>query len=731
MLKIQLGSCIADLNDEQLSIVRTSPYPGIATENQSGNFIFNFSLPATPELKEALQYAHRPQSAAAVVSIPYRIDAGSGLIWEGTARVAEASDNEYEIFCPVENGDFNVQAKRVKLQELDLGGARTVSVDPIRVDSTKTEDDRVLSISYIENFERYVLFDDIDINLYSELNAGTIYTSAINGIITLIFELQYIFAHGDRAEFRVMKNGSPYAQADFIKGVQSKLMSFDVDVEVGDELSWQLFLNSAVVYMDFTIKAGSRFIIINTVSSYLTPLAGYRWPDIDYAIFPVQNNAIFDNWEEDFYSIDNVSIKTLYSEYFKVLNYWKYGGFVYNVNGKSNDESFGSANLIVPFPYFAYLIKQILLHFKYSIVDNPFDDEFKYTVLINHFIENEFFEDRSKFVLPSPGFNLKDHVPDWTIYDFLKNLCSFFGFGYEIDNQRKQITFKSLEDLITDDSDIQDISHLVIGKITTRSSQVTRIKFRHAPPSSDRIFDDVRPLSKVNYIGSVATWLNLPADPAVNDCYFVEILDAYYVWKYNPDSYQFGWIIHSLNFIEEMGAGDDDEKVLEVESAFYPTMLKSPDTRDDVLGAPADRRWLIPVSNQPGEFEGAPEMFQQEWAPSIVYYHGLYPDNQTNDYPFASPDIIDPDHEEIDGMDISLRMGGDNGIYNKRWKRFAEWRIQAKEVVVPILPDAEFLRSLKFSRKYIINGVRYIAAEFRGNISRRGPEPAELTLLKL
>ncbi|PKN85402.1 MAG: hypothetical protein CVU46_11155 [Chloroflexi bacterium HGW-Chloroflexi-8] len=738
MLSIKLGNYIADLSKSQLSIVRTSPYPGVAVGNQGGNFIFNFTLPATDELKAALKYAHRPQSGSSVVYEPYHFDAGSGLVFEGMAKVVESSSEEYEIFCPVENGDFNFAAKKIKLNEIELGGDRLLDSDRERVNA---------KIGYVidvdqgseEDFsvETVLPFESISTNNFGELNeAGDTFTSEVETLLSFIFEINPWNNLSNLAEFRLFKNNA-LVGSKVLNGYYKEIASFDLNAAVGDVFTWHIYIESTWGGYDyrifFRIYADTSILVSKTISQVLTQAAGSIYPESDFTVFPLENPQAFDSWDDDFYQADNFSIKEIYSKYFKVLNYWKDGIFPYYLTGEVADgeneyKAFKAGNLIVPFPYIAYLIKKILQHFKLRCDVNPFEDQLKRAVLVNHFIENEFLDNDAKLVTSKAGFNLQDHVPEWTVYDFLKHLCNLFGLGYEVDNQRSAIEFHFLDDILTTD-DYIDISHLVIGKIRVKPPAVTGIKIEHKPASEDKYFDYVKSLDGLTYKGEIQRWLDLPTGQ-INDCYFVKQMDSYYAFKYDPDIYAFGWVVYSKNFKQSIVTGKS-EGAIEISSDIYPVIMRSPYWLDDVIGAPEWRLWHIPASHQACKFEGAPEMYQTKWMPGVLWYHGMVKDNQENDYPFASPGIKYPDGATIPGMNFSLKLEGETGLYTKKWKRFAEWRINAREVVVPILPDSEFIRTLRFNRKYMIDGVRYIIAEFRCNISSHGPEPGELTMLRL
>ncbi len=722
MLKLTLADTVVDLLDNELSIVQTSPYPLVST-NSAGNFFFNFNLPATDDLKRIFRFYHRPQSKDHSVEVPFRLDA-EGLVFEGMAKVTEASRKSYEIFCPVGNGNFNKAIKEVRLNEIDLGGDRILLSKVKIVDANLSEEISYFGMGSPDPFQAEIIpeFGQIILNQGNHLNSsGTQFTSeASTGQVKLRFDIKAMIIYGYFA-FRVYQNNDQVWE-EIITGDTS----FDVYLSsnTSTEITWDLFIqnsdsiNQGLFDLDGVIYNTSK-IQIFTEGILFDP--SFRYPQSDFALCPIENPEIFSNWDDDFYSIDNTSIKVLYSQYFKVINYFKDSIFPVTINGE-----YSAGNVIIPFPYLAYLVKRIAYHFNLRIENNPFESELKQVILINHFCQNEFLTDNTKLITPKEGFNLQDHVPDMIIYDFLKHICNLFGLGYEVNNERKTVTFNFLDDIIHDNSH-EDISHLVVDELQVLEQDLTGVKFLLKTPTSDKYFENVKDLAGLNLKGTVQILFDLPNPGTLNDCYFVKLSNAYFAWKYNPDTYTFGWVKHSTNYIRSKELGTE---VKEISPEIVPVMIKY-SISDDVMGAPKDRQWLIPASHQPGQFEGAPETFQTKWTPMLAYYHGMFPSYPSGQYPFASPDIYDLWGNQIPGVELSLLLDGPHGLFEKKWRKYVQWRIQAIVVKVKIIPDRQFLKNLSFSKPKMINGMKYLLVEFRGNISKDGPKVAELTLLAL
>jgi hypothetical protein len=362
------------------------------------------------------------------------------------------------------------------------------------------------------------------------------------------------------------------------------------------------------------------------------------------------------------------------------------------------------------------------------LLDNPFEEELKYAVLINHYIENRFLASDAKMLAPSDSFNLQNHVPDWSVYEFLEHLCNLFGLGYEVNNELQTITFAYVDTIVKSESYI-DISEMLVSEPTVLfDKKISGYRFEIEMPGNDKYFDEVESMEGINVLGTLDLLSELPSSANLNDAYFVKFSDAYLVWGYNPDTYNFGWIFHSRHFKNEVATGED---VPEIKTKLCPLAQVN---KGDLLDINYNRNWLIPASHQPGKFSGAPATFQTEWLPGIVWYHGMkYDDSGFFKilYPFASADLKDLEGNDITDSPFTLRLDGENNLFDKKWKTYLDWRAQAKPVMVQIQPTAEFLRSFKFSKKVRFNGSNYLIAEMRGNISRTGPGVFELQLLRV
>ena len=721
MLRITLSSYTADLDEAQLSIVMTSPFPLMAEGSEGGNYIFNFSLPAMPGLKKVFRHAHRPASAGGMAEVPFSIDA-SGIRFTGVATLSEAGADFYEVMCPVGNGSFNMRSKEVKLPALELATEIGSQVLPLIAESGVSiyfdqDDDANFTLTKTVPFTVAVANTD-------ELSAdGLTFTAASARNASVTIRVDGTFNTG-LFSILLFQNDAQIESWAVISG--SEILTYDLTLAVGDTIQVKFTASAEQVNAGYYVISGALYeatrLTIGAASfNYLMATgATSRWPDVNFAVFPVENPRIFDAWPDDHFSVDNVSIKTLYSEYFTVINYWHGGTFPSTLSTTVNDEGFEAGNLFVPFPYIAYLVERIANYFGFRIVNNVFEDELKYAVLINFFVENNFLTDDPTMMSPNTSFRLNDHVPDWSVYDFLQHLCHLFGLGYEVNDEMQTLTFTFVKDML-ESSTVADINYLVVSAPRADfNNRITGFSLKHEFPGNDALSEEIKTLEGLTFKGVVPLLSGLPASGnAVNDCWYVFFSYAYYAWQYDPEAYQFDWVFHSRRHKLEISSGTDPVEI----STQLPAVVNVINTINEV------KSWAIPASHQPGIFEGAPDAYNQQWAPLVAWYHGLKTDSNGATYPYGSSDCVDSAGNLITDVPFSLKLDGFNNLFDAQWKYYLNWRMQAKAVRVQIVPDRAFLKTFRFSQKVRIGGVNYLVAELRGNIGRLGPDVWEMLLL--
>ncbi|MDD4515413.1 hypothetical protein [Massilibacteroides sp.] len=738
-LKIKIGDTWAETNGLEIPVVLRSP----VFSGGKGSFIFNFQLPATPAMKKELGYFHRPgRFGSNSISKPLLLTFGL-LRYAGTANVVSTSEYEYEVSCPIDNSDLAMLFKSKKLNELDLGGIRNETENPIRAKATMENDVNIAQISQIPFDYTFIpAFSVISKNPYNELQiSGNKFISSMTGTISLKFEIVVQEVVSEMNWLRVYKNGVPFFTPNFI---ETGIRTVDVTVTIGDEITWDIYLKSdgpkpAILHIILFSMLQSSNIEIMLSNIELATNGLNLYPHSDYACFPLENNKMFDNIDDDTYQVDHVSAKEIYSNYFTVQNYYVDNKFKMLLSGYANDDYFVAYNLFVPFPYLAYVMNRVFETFDISVQNNVFTDiDMRQLVIFNTYAENNFIS--NDLISPTPGIDLKDHVPEVLISDYFTNLCKFFGIAFDYRPNSRTIRLKYLKD-IASDTDFQQFPGIITTTPELSCSAYKGFRLIQSTNNDDFIRENFKSLDGLSLKGSVNTVSDLTEieDPKINDCYYVNANKEYWIYNYDPEVAIITWLKHTNDFFFQYEYIDENHtgEMFEIKTNINPIMNNSYPFRDTTPSSPLLRKWLIPNTAQPGNFDGLPDFFKSDFSNSLLYYHGLRKDSTDNLYPFASCDIYDYSGNPISFENsnpypaythaLSLRWDGPNGIYEKRYKAWIDLMMKSRgtfKLKAYLSPND--LAKIDFLKWYTAPGYRFMIKEIRFTISDKHISIAEL-----
>lgn len=739
MFELKIGNTFVDTAGIEIPVVLRSPL----FADGKGSYMFNFTLPASDELKKEFSHFHRPGGNTA----PYlrrELSLKMGpLHYTGTATITTAGPRAYEVSCPIENGDLAAILKETKLTELDLGGVRDSEDAEILISAVSTEDIIVDDITpappAVLTYPIY--FDDISINKDGMLNVdGDQIEIFESGKIVLIVRLEHFWTRG-LTLFRIYKGPTTVFSYELKQG--SNFIPIELDVISGDIYDLRIAgmrepTGPGYVKTIFTIYAGAELKVFGQ-GEFGTTIGTDFYPEGDFAIFPIENPQMFDSLDDDSFMIDHLSIKEVYSKYFPVMNYYVDNKFPLIMTGETEDEGFSAFNVFIPFPYLAYVIKRIAQTFGITISNNVFEDnDLRQLVIFNLYAENSFLT--SELIQPRPGFDLADHVPDVQISTYFKNLCKLLGIAYDFKSVGKTLRLKYLKDIAADQA-YQPFPGTIINEpeLTTAPYQGYRLK--QEVSGDDYISTYFKSLKGLNYKGTVTivNQLSSITNPEINDCYYVTTRREYWIWNYDTELGILNWISHSKDFFSEMESIDENipGDVFEVISDINAIMLNGWDYMDNNICRPSGRHWLIPVTYQPGTFDGLPDYFRTEFTNSLLFFHGLRADSQLNLYPLGTHDRYDYAGNPIvyesvipgEGYthDLSLRWDGPHGLYEKRYKGWIEMMLRSRgfwKFKAALTPWE--LSKIDMFTWYQGNGFKFLIKELRFSILKDKLTVAEL-----
>jgi hypothetical protein len=653
----------------------------------------------------------------ATAQLPYDLSDGI-LRYQGTCVVTQASASLYEVACKVGNGDFASNRSGLTLKDLDLGGDRAIALSMCAAHNftgylvNETSDETFFHTIDLE-------FATVDIDINSSLLDSS-FTAQYNETIKLTLRYELEIVNALHVYIDIYKNGILIDYPEILETGNS--LSIELTLAVGDVISLKCTAQSEIgPHEDYRVDYSFGNLILECISKINAFTS-----NSDYAVFPVHNPDILANFPDDAFVLDNISIKTLYSQYFKVANYYRNGEFPIMMYGNFEGVRFICANLFIPFVFLSKILTQIATEAGFSIVNNPFENtEFEGAVIFNAYCENNYASSNLSLTPVKSTFNLSDHVPEMGQNDFLKYISTLTGYMPIIDNNQLTITFVDLKDkhiLSETNPAIPFPGILLTDGIVKVDPEYNGIKLELTKAGADAYLNNIKPLTeKLVYKGDV----EFPDDPPtsgnqVNDMYLIWTLNEYHVFQYNPDTYSLNWGFYSKNF--QLVYTEGQEPFLTVTSGLCPVLTSL--MTDDTPGAPANRQWIIPHTLQAGILEGFPDSLSAEYGLQVLYYKGMSNDSLNQPYPLGTSRMADYTGD----LDFFPDLSADS-LFENRYKGFLRWlAYETKPATLRAILTRAQLKALRFDQIYSGTGFNFLVKEIRVNLSADGLSLAEIDI---
>ena len=727
MLSIKIGTSYIPVDESiSLPLVLKSPLFPTSDSKIPGSYIFNTRFPASAQLRKEFNQAHRPaKHGRATAELDYIISNGV-FRYKGKCVVTQADKDSYEIAFRVGNGDLAAKLSKLSLKDLDLGGDRILA-DVYSVAHDNAGFTRTASNAGSFTDIHTVEFSNTDTDFTSSFGyRASIFTAYMATTVIIKFNFFWISGNGDNPEIRLYKNSSstPYSTMAVVDGMN--YYSTAVAVVIGDMLRLKFKVDGVTGGSTFNVdyQVYRMYVEYTTGSNFETVKLGDQDTE-DFAVFPIENPKLLSNFPDDAFELDNLSLKTLYTDYYKVLNYYVNGSFPLFIQGELEGEVFYAANMFTPMVYMQKLLSQIAIEQGYTLVNSPFDStDFKNMVLFNAWSENNYTGEDTRILPIKPTFNLVDHVPDMKQSDFISYLSMLTGYFPVIDNDNLTISFVCIKDRhleSTSNPAATFAGKLLDYALVTVEPEYSGVRFElNAAGSDSYISERIKDLSaKMVYKGSVAQINDLPlTGNQVNDYYKVTSENSFYVWQYNPDIYALGWWFFSKDF--PLTYTEGSEPYLSISAGLGPVLTSL--LKDETLGAPGDRLWNIPVTWQSGTLEGFPESLTSEYGLQVLYYKGMANDSLGETYPLGTSWMKDYDGNTLEGTDLNARE-----IFNAIYKSFLQWiAYTTKPVKLQAILSASDLKALDITEIQRTDKFSFLIKELRTNIQIEGISKVEM-----
>jgi len=359
----------------------------------------------------------------------------------------------------------------------------------------------------------------------------------------------------------------------------------------------------------------------------------------------------------------------------------------------------GYGNVFCPFPYLHYVIKRAMAHVGWRVEGAILNDpDFQKIVMVN-FVGIMWCASDTFWGLfpiqPNIKFNLKDHLPDMKITDFLIALKNRFGWWFDFDRRNKVLRIKEMKTTATGVvKDLTKYADPQLDRNQLSEKRIYSIKNTFVGGQQQPSF------LNMTYKGWVMEEMYLPAptDDQYGHYYLVARENRFYVLRLN-DQNQLEWQVYDDNIYDYLPAGATQE----ITTAATTLGMDRLDTyvdwapRFDIAGFNPD---IFPQTTSEGE----------PWGIHLVFHHGMQPNKNGHLYPYGSNYIYSSSGQQIGNWALTFEcrtiLGVDVGLYERQWKPvLSKFTTSEDFEIVLNLPRHLYLQ-LQFSDVIAIDGVR-------------------------
>ena len=409
---------------------------------------------------------------------------------------------------------------------------------------------------------------------------------------------------------------------------------------------------------------------------YFNACRNYVYPDRNFSMPQILNKSYYDELPED-----------PANHYF---NYYLTGTMYYfsNIDPRTT---------LVPMLYLRFVLTKAFEKFEYQLDDTFFaaDPQFNALCIYNNVDANSTVN--GPFIYDKLKVLMNYHLPRMTLNDFIGGLETFFNIRFFVNNITKVVKLVSVDSIVKS-TDAVPFSSNVVSIYTQIGDPINGFHLKMNMDTDDEFWTSMKgqeDLVTSCLKDAVQKISDLPVWPA---CLSGEIR-----WVKDENLYYFNynkvWVtinnINSLSLYSEFIHHQNDKAI----DTPYSTLMNQTDSPYDCAVGSARTNWLAT----------SPKLF-------FVKLHEFSGYGTNDERVYASN--FSPSH--------SLFYTGDNGLYNKQFKAFFDFYMAAKQVKIIKSISLYELNQLDFSKKYEINGNKYLLSEIQATITHNGIKPATI-----
>ncbi len=348
--------------------------------------------------------------------------------------------------------------------------------------------------------------------------------------------------------------------------------------------------------------------------------------------------------------------------------------------------------VIVPMLYLRFVLTKIFEYLNYSFVDSFFSNDVSFNSLVlynsvdcNAHI-NGYFEYSDNYI----WYNY--HLPRMSLGDFFLGLETFFNIRLFVNNKTKTVRIISLNDIITS-STYSDIVKNVISISSEIEDKIQGYKLEMQLDSDDSCMDNITTIDETHlgYIKSpVQTFTKLPPWPNSTNLEIRYVIDVKLFYRMTSGS----WVLFDINNITTYS------KFL-YKSIDGEVLTTKVSTLSDILTSEVE------VGNKRDSWRDITcRLFFVKATFDLGQFYAMEGQSYT--------------------ATTSLFYNGANGLFNKQFKAFCDFRMNTKLVKITAQLGFTELNEFDFSKKYMILGTKYLVKNLQVTLKKDRIMPALL-----
>lgn len=683
MIEHRINDEAVDSSDVGFTLIIKNPFLNL---EEDGSATYTFTIPATDKVRRVCKFIHRLQGIKEDAEFNWKSFFASRKFLDGTAVISEADEKNYEVAVGAGKGDFYYKIKDKKLTDLQYEDV---------VMGTTTQDvlNFMHAACYYQYPDRDFNFPMIEIpEFYGPLNESN---PGFKGIINY-----YRYYHGFIPNEITINNGIvdinnnsviPFA---YLLNVLRKVFNdFDYTIDgqifIHPELIKCLIFNNYALdfkqkryyytfnyyWQSWTWRNNDTFVALRPHDVFEN-IDNCRDPSTHYYTVTAEGvHAVSGYFVFSLYPISMTSDATvrvmLDNDILETIEFSINGIRIkYEINGnyvfESND-----------------IGKKVWLDVK---VNSP-PSLNSGTATLDNSRMSIYNQSESELNRLAKSLNLKNHLPEIKINDFLKALTVGFGAFFFYNHKMKSCTVKLAGEIFSD-AEIIDFKSNIITPVSLKFSKSNRYKLNFDfGNNEDLLTDNFLSLDEYVFKGSVIVPSECSGDDG--DYFIVKNLNCIYL-RYLED-YVSAFREYSDNYYDLIIGDGEEEK--EVKIGFSPLFMK---LSESWYGEGVES-CLIPYTKIKGTSPAYPTG-KNPFDLRLMIFHGLQNNSHAELYPFASSSNYDFSGNKIGNL--ALNLTAEDGIFEIFLRPYYDFLLNMVEAECERILSPKELEDLNVSKKH-------------------------------